>query len=91
MLILFKPKSAGAKKSPLDSSSGEGASGDAVVGATGVVSRGEVGAGAGSDADVVVTEDVNGLEDYEGASIDMDGAFSDTAHGSGPSDRTATT
>ena len=39
----------------MDSSSGGGASGDADVVVTGVVSRGEGGAGAGSFADVVAT------------------------------------
>ena len=43
---------------------------------------------AGSFADVVATGVVNGLEDCEGAGIDMDGVFSDAADGSGPADRT---
>ena len=54
---------------------------------TGVVSKGE-GAGAGSFADVVATGVANGFEDCEGASIDIDGVFSDAADGSGPADRT---
>ena len=72
----------------MDGSSGGGASGDADVVATGVVSRGKCGAGAGSFADVVAAKDVNGLQDCEGAGIDMDGVFSDAADGSGPTDRT---
>ena len=44
--------------------------------------------GASGDADVVTTGVVNGLEDCEGAGIDMDGVFSDDADGSGPADRT---
>ena len=71
LLDFFKPQSAtdGAKESPVlvDSSSGEGASGDADVVATGVVSRGEGGAGAGSDADVVVTGVVSKGEGGAGA------------------------
>ena len=55
---------------------------------TGVVSKGEGSAGAGSFADVVATGVVNGLEDCEGAGIDMDGVFSDPAKGSGSADRT---
>ena len=86
--IFFKLKSAtdGAKMSPMlmDSSSGGGASGDADVVATGVVSKGEGSVGAGSFVDVVATGVVNGLLDCEGAGIDMDGVFSDAADGSGP-------
>ena len=52
------------------------------------MSKGKVGAGAGSFADVVATGVVNGLEDCEGAGIDIDGVFSDAADGSGPADRT---
>ena len=59
LLGFFEPKNAtdGAKESPvlMDSSSGGGASGDAGVVATGVVSMGEDCAGAGRDADVVET------------------------------------
>ena len=67
LLFFFKPKSAtdGAKESPvlMDSIGDGGESGDADVVATGVVSRGESGAGAGSFAHVVATGVVNGLED----------------------------
>ena len=74
LLDFFKPKSAadGAKESPMDNSSGGGASGDADVVATGVVSRGEGGAGAGSDTDVVVTGVVSKGEGGAGA-----GSFAD--------------
>ena len=54
---------------------------------TGVVTKGEGGAGAGSFAEEVATGAVNGLEDCEGAGVDMDGVFSDAADGSGPADR----
>ena len=93
LLGYFKPKSAtdGAKESPvlMDSSiGGRGASGDTDVLATGVVSKGEGGAAAGGLADVVAAGVVNGLEDREGAGIDMECFFSDAADGSGPADRT---
>ena len=92
LLDFYKPKSAtdGAKKSPalMDCSSDRVASGDAEVVATGVVSRGDGGACAGSFADVVATGVVNGLKDCEGVGIDMDGVFSDAADESGPADRT---
>ena len=45
------------------------------------------GGGASGDADVVATGVVSGLEDCEGAGIDMDGVFSDAADGSGSADR----
>ena len=76
LLGFFKPKSAtdGAKESPvlMDISSGEGASGDADVVATGVVSRGGGGAGKRSGADVVVTGVVSKSEGSAGA-----GSFAD--------------
>ena len=52
------------------------------------MSKDEGGAVAGSFADVVATGVANGLEDCEGAGMDMDGVFSDAADGSGPADRT---
>ena len=55
---------------------------------TGVVSKGEGVADAGSFADVVATGVVNGIEECESAGIDMDGVFSDASDGSGPSDKT---
>ena len=61
---------------------------DADVVVTGVVSKGEGGAGAGSFADVVATGVVNGLKDCEGAGIVIDGVFSDAADGSDLADRT---
>ena len=45
------------------------------------------GGSASGDADVVLTGVVDELEDCEGASIDMNGVFSDAADGSGPADR----
>ena len=67
---------------------GAGAGSDADVVVTGVMSKGDGGAGAGSFANVIATGVVNGLDDCEGADIDMDGVFSDAADGSGPIDRT---
>ena len=92
LLEFFKPKRAtdGAKESLvlIHSICGGGASGDADVGTTEVVSKGQGGAGASSFADVVATGVVNGLEDCEGGGIDMDSVFSDAAGGSGPALKT---
>ena len=66
---------------------GAGSESDVVV--TGVVSRDRGGgAGAGGNSDVGATGVGNGLEGCEGVGIDMACAFSHTADGSGPPDRT---
>lgn len=79
----------GARESPVarDSSS-VGAGSD--VGGVAARSAGVRGGGAseGSDAEVVATGVMNGLEDCEGAGSEVDGVFPDAADEHGPTDMT---
>ena len=45
------------------------------------------GGAANGDAEVAATGVVNGLENCEGAGVDINGVFSDAADGSGPAHR----